>query len=296
MATYSMTGFGHASFEKGGVQIEVEAKSVNHRFLDAVIRLPGVYSRLEPDLQKLAADTLARGRLEITVSRKDQREKAYELQFNQELFRSYLRIQRKAIKSEKLDDKLLLPQAALNLLQRKEILELVPRELDISSEILLVKRAVKSALEDLLEMRKVEGKALEGEMLGQLSALEAVCREISKRAVISVEDFREKLTKRLDKLAPDLKLDPARIAQEAAFLADRADVNEELSRLKSHFAQFRKIFKDGDGGRKLEFLLQEMGREINTTGSKTQDSSVTFLVIDAKALLEKLREQVQNIE
>ena len=145
-------------------------------------------------------------------------------------------------------------------------------------------------------MRKVEGQALESEMLGQLSALEAVCKEITKRAVISVEDFREKLTKRLDKLAPDLQLDPARIAQEAAFLADRADVNEELSRLKSHFAQFRKIFKDGEGGRKLEFLLQEMGREINTTGSKTQDSSVTFLVIDAKALLEKLREQVQNIE
>lgn len=296
MAIFSMTGFGEGRAEANGVAVTVEAKSVNHRFLDVVFRLPSSYSRFEQDLARAVKANLKRGRIEVSVSRGDSGDPAFALHFNKDLFGKYLAVYREGFALAATPEAAAIGSAVVTILNKREVLEMAPVEASIDSEQSLVLDAVTAAIHNLISMRAREGAELENELNQQLTTLETTVRTVQEKVASAPVDFKARLMAKLERVSPGMELDPERLAQEVALLAERVDVTEELIRLQSHFLQFRKILSEAEGGRKLEFLLQEFGREINTIGSKAQNGDVTSLVIEAKSIVEKLREQVANIE
>lgn len=295
MAICSMTGFGEASHADGGLKISIEIKSVNHRFVDTVFRLPSVYSRFEAELQKLAQSKLRRGRVEIFVNRKRSEGAATALQFNAPLFQSYA-VQIKEALHQAGCGQPAVDQALAQVLSRREVLDSVAADEEVSTELPLLQQTFAEALDKLLESRKREGAELEREILNLLQSVEDTVASIRSSSEAAPETLKTKLLARIQKISPEVQIDPARFAQEAAYLSERVDITEELTRLGSHCGLFRQTLGANDGGRKLEFVLQEMGREVNTIGSKTQDASVSALVVEGKSLLEKIREQTANIE
>ena len=294
----SMTGFGEGRAEEGGVEFTVELKSVNHRFLDFVCRLPSGLSRFEPEIGKALRTTFRRGRIEVTVQRTESQQSGYSVAFNEPLFSSYVSTIKEVCKKNKISDEKLLGTAILDGLSRREILELLPttEQRSLDEEFLVLAKALEHASGALLQMRKKEGAELEAEVRSQLQLFEAVIGRIRVLVEKTPVDFAERLRQRLERLQSGVNVEPERIAQEVALLADRIDVTEELARLTSHISQFTPALAGGEGGRKLEFLIQEFGREVNTIGSKAQNAEVTSEVVEAKAILERIREQIQNIE
>ncbi len=295
MNTQSMTGFGEGRASQDAVEIAIELKSVNHRFLDVVVRAPTSYSRFEAGIMKRIREKLRRGRVEVFVTRNDGGSPEYDVRINDALLKSYADTVSKSLKLSGVRRQEAIDMAVVQFSSRREVSELCAKESLPGDEGILYD-AVDKAIDSLIEMRTREGKELETEVLSILSDLENTKVKIKRLAEGAPEALRVRLTERLEKLLEDTSLDEQRLTQEVAILADKADVTEELVRLDSHFAQFRQIVKEGGGGRKLEFLLQEFGREINTIGSKSQEAEITKLVVNAKAFVEKLREQVANIE
>lgn len=296
MALSSMTGFGSAEGSSEGATLSVEVRSVNHRFLDVNCKLPQAFSRYEQELARIVRSQLKRGRVDLFLNRTERAEEGYETKFNEELFRTYLNITRRALKIAGIRERSGLPAAIPSILYRREVLEVGSSDRSVDGEWETVERLAREAVQRLSEMRAKEGAALEQELLGQLDTLQGIGTKIRELAAKAPSIFHDRLKQRLERLQPELEVDPGRLAQEVAILADRVDVTEELVRLDSHIKQFRQVIAGGEGGRKLEFLLQEVSREINTTGSKTQQSEITTLVVEAKSVVEKLREQVLNIE
>lgn len=295
MTLLSMTGFGAATVDVGPIQLTVELRSVNHRFLDVVTKLPNVYTAAEGQLVKILKEELKRGRVEVFINRSDRSEPAYSVQFNRQLFDTYLQQVSSALEDAGLATKTVHQSAALQILQRREVLEVVRTDPAAVDELPALERALREALAKLVAMRAAEGVALKAELLTHVEAIEKASVAIEQIARGIPLQFKERLSQRLERISVDA-VDPQRLAQEVAILADKADITEELVRLRSHLEQFRKVMTDGEGGRKLEFLLQEMGREVNTTGSKSQSTEITNLVVECKASLEKLKEQVANVE
>lgn len=296
MTAHSMTGFGRASGEADGVVVNVEIRTVNHRFLDVVTKLPPIYADVELDVARICRELLTRGRVDILATRSAQDTGGYEVRFNRELFAAYVDACQDALGAAKIKSATAREQIVLQALNRREIVETVFVAQLGDSERQLLASVVKSAVESLCTMRAHEGALLAEELLRFLGQMETIVAELKSQAATVSGLFSERLRARLEKLTPDVEIDPARLAQEIAILADRTDVTEELSRLEAHSAQFRALLGTIGNGRKLDFLVQEMGREINTCGSKAQNSAVQLLVVEGKALLEKMREQVQNIE
>ena len=295
MTLLSMTGFGAASVDLGPIQLTVELRSVNHRFLDVVTKLPNVYAAAEGQLVKILKEELKRGRVEVFVNRADRSEPTYSVQFNRQLFDTYLDQVSSALENAGLATKTVHQSAALQILQRREVLEVVRTDPAAVDELPALEKALREALAKLVAMRAAEGVALKAELLSHVEAIEKASVAIDQIARSIPLQFKERLAQRLERISVD-SVDPQRLAQEVAILADKADITEELVRLRSHLEQFRKVMADGEGGRKLEFLLQEMSREVNTTGSKSQSTEITNLVVECKASLEKLKEQVANVE
>lgn len=295
MTLLSMTGFGAATADVGAIQLTVELRSVNHRFLDVVTKLPNVYAAAEGQLVKIIKEELKRGRVELFVNRADRSEPAYAVQFNRPLFDAYLEQVRRALDDAGLATKTVHQSAALQILQRREVLEVIRTDAAAVDELPALESALRQALGRLVTMRAAEGVALKAELISHVEAIERASVAIDQIARGIPLQFKERLAQRLERISVDA-VDPQRLAQEVAILADKADITEELVRLRSHLDQFRKVMNDGEGGRKLEFLLQEMGREVNTTGSKSQSTEITNLVVECKASLEKLKEQVANVE
>ncbi len=295
MTLLSMTGFGAATVDVGPIQLTVELRSVNHRFLDVVTKLPNVYAAAEGQVVKILKEELKRGRVEVFVNRADRSEPSYSVQFNRQLFDTYLEQVSSALEQAGLATKTVHQSAALQILQRREVLEVVRTDPAAVDEQPALERALREALAKLVAMRAAEGVALKAELLSHVEAIEKASITIDQIARGIPLQFKERLAQRLERISVDT-VDPQRLAQEVAILADKADITEELVRLRSHLEQFRKVMTDGEGGRKLEFLLQEMGREVNTTGSKSQSTEITNLVVECKASLEKLKEQVANVE
>lgn len=291
----SMTGFGRAASQSNGVSIEVEIKSVNSRFLDCALRLPREYTSFEPDLRELLSAEMNRGRVELTVTRAMSAQAGGGLRFNRKLFAELVTVYKSALKAagikEPLDD-----DAVFDILSRREVLEVAVAGQHVDRERSLLLDTVKRALQGFHAMRVTEGKKLAADLLGRLSTLKLVVKKISDKAASAPQEQRVRLEERLKKLLADTPIDEARICTEAAVLADRVDVSEELVRLHSHFSQFADALRESPNGRKLEFLLQEFGREFNTIGSKAQHAETQALVVNAKTEIEKMREQVQNIE
>ncbi len=296
MTIRSMTGYGQARRETEALEVVIEIKSVNHRFLDIIFKLPPGYSAFELELAKLIREKVLRGRIEVYVGRGDRAAPLYDVSFNKPLFDAYLGVLREAVSAIGAAEEQILPPVLVQTLSRREVIELRAQERDTGADLDLVKSVLSEALDNLLQMREREGSVLKGELLHLISLLEASVDKISLRAQTAPADFRERLKQRLERTAPEISVDPDRLAQEVALLADRVDVAEELARLKSHIGQLRLAIDEGQGGRKMDFLLQEVVRELNTIGSKAQDSEITSQVIEGKANTEKLKEQVQNIE
>lgn len=294
-----MTGFGRGEAAVPGGRLVVEVRSVNHRFCEVVLRLPTRYAPLETRVRRLVTDRIARGRVDLTltVQPEEHAPKGPAVDWTlAEGFRDRL---------AELKARLGLPgevDVALLAAQRG-IFGAEEPEPEPTWEP--VAEAVEQALAALTAMRAEEGRALQADFEARLGRMGALVEAVAARAPLVPEEYRERLAARVRALLADggvfpagpVQLDPGRLEQEVAFLAERADVTEELTRLRSHLAQIAALVAaDGPVGRKLEFLLQEVHREVNTMGSKSADLTITRAVLDLKAELEKLREQVANIE
>jgi uncharacterized protein (TIGR00255 family) len=290
----SMTGFGRSVRESGGCRLEVTIKSVNSRFLDLVVKLPSQYADLEGEVQKLAKEYVKRGRVEISVFRTLIGKTSTELILNHSAFLGFIEKYREAERLGNIRDATFITQAALQILSKREVLDYAEAPRQAQDEPML--DVVLEALQDLQKMRNTEGAALARQFEEILRKLESIKQSIAADSERQSELIRERLRGKISKLQLEPAIDESRLAQEVAYLAERSDIAEELTRLDSHFVQFHKILTHGEGGKKAEFLLQEFGREFNTIGSKSASSDLSQSVVDAKAELEKLREQIQNVE
>jgi len=289
-----MTGYGRkeASGEAGHFTIEI--RSVNNRYIDVQVKVPRGLSLLELRVKKAVQERCSRGRFDVMVTRNNDREKATRLVVDDVLAAQYVGILRDLKTRYGLAGEVDLSLVAgiQNIITMTEVSE------DLEAIGVLLAGGLAAALDELDRMRQDEGAALVRDITGRINAIEAMVRAIAAQSPLTVEKARKRMADTLAKLLQE-QLDPVRLAQEIAILAERTDVTEELTRLDSHLAQFRAMLTDTKEeavGRKLDFLLQEMGREVNTIASKCQDAAIALDVVQSKAELEKIREQVQNIE
>jgi uncharacterized protein (TIGR00255 family) len=289
----SMTGYGRRESAWAGGAVVVEVRAVNHRFCEVVLRLPRPLATLEDELRALVQRRCARGRLDLTVSLSGGRETERTVNLDRSLARRYHRLLRELQQDLKLGGTIELALVA----GLRDVL--VTDERPVSDRRLagLVKRLAAGALSDLDAMRRREGAALARDMAARLRLLGGTVAAIGVRAPHAVQAHFERMKGRVEKLLSGGEADQSRLQQELAVYADRADITEELTRFQSHLAQFEAGLKGREPvGRTLDFLLQEMGREVNTIGSKANDAEIAAHVVRLKGELEKVREQVQNIE
>ena len=288
----SMTGYGRCTLAQDGREVTIELKSVNHRFLDLAFRMPRSFAFLENDMRAHISNKLARGHVDIFVTYKNSRDDARKVTLDSALLGEYLITLRQGGIDHMLDDNLRLR----DVLSMQDVLTVEEAEEDQQALSTLALSALDTALDSLCAMRRREGEAMRGDVETRLDTLERTAHAIDERAPQWLEEYRQRLRARIEEIC-QMQLDEARLTQEVALAADKAAVDEETVRLRSHIAQMRDLLKQSEpAGRKLDFLVQEMNREVNTTGSKSSDLILTGMVVDAKAELEKIREQIQNIE
>lgn len=288
---YSMTGFGKGEYREGGLTVTVELKSVNNRFLDLAVKCPHALSAYEEDVRALLRSRFARGRIDVFVSLSDLREKPKTPRVDVALAEGYL----------KAANELWERTGATNDVTVSYLLRLpdVVRFEEEEGEDNALKPALLSAAEkaaDALEkMRFAEGERLKADVLARGKEIASLRDQMELRAPLVAKEYREKLTERIQEYL-DGKADETRILTEAAVFADKCSIDEELTRLKSHIAELNRIAEERTVGRKLDFLIQEFNRECNTVCSKSNDSELTALALKMKNEIEKVREQIQNLE
>jgi uncharacterized protein (TIGR00255 family) len=288
-----MTGFGRAEVPLGPGSVSAEVRSVNSRHLDVRVRLPRDLGALELRLRECAARFFRRGQVDVAVRLPRELEASPSVEIDAGVAARYKSAADELARNLGLEGGL--PLAAL--LALPGVTRLREPELDFEALAAAAQRAVESACAEVRAMREREGTALEKDLRARLAALLAHLAEVESRAGEVARAQRERLAKRVAQLAPELEVDAHRLEQEVVFYVDRMDVAEETVRLRSHCDQFAEALGAAGGvGRKLEFLLQEMLREVNTIGSKAADAPIAREVIELKAELERLREQVQNVE
>jgi uncharacterized protein (TIGR00255 family) len=287
-----MTGFGRAKTESDCFSVNVEVKTVNHRFCEMNIRMPRQLLKIEDRMKKKLNQYIRRGRVEVYVSLEGEGVVTRKVHVDWKLLDEYYQFIKQAREKYDVEGTLTLQ----NLLSRSELLHIEESEAGNEELDNLVLAATEEAAKYLTQMRMAEGEELKKDLLAILSQLESYVFELQKFAPLVVQSFKERLTKRMEEFVNG-QLDETRILTEVAVFADKADINEEVTRLKSHFQQFLQTLESMEPiGRKLDFIVQEMNREANTIGSKANDSNIAKKVVDIKSLLEKLKEQVQNIE
>lgn len=288
----SMTGYGRCQLERDGREMTVELKSVNHRFLDISYRLPRPLSFLDDAVRKGIGARVARGHVDVFISYVNHRQDAREVRVDTALASAYQRALGElggVLGREK--DIALADYARL-----PDVLTVQEREEDQQAVRSLFEDALSGSLDALVAMREDEGASMRLDILEKVSHIEAIRAQIAQRAPLVVSDYRDRLHQRIAALT-DGEIDEARLITEVAIFADRAAIDEELVRLLSHTGQIRSTADIAEpAGRKLDFLVQELNREVNTIGSKASDTAIAQLVVEAKGEIEKLREQVQNVE
>ena len=289
-----MTGFGRGEYISESYSFKTEVKTVNHRYNDISIRMPRYLNFLEERIKKEVRNYVKRGRVDVYIN----------IDYLDE---TSLNIELDLVLARELNKKLNLLRENLsidreigidNILSLGDIIKI---ERQISDEDILwtgLEKSLNKSLKDLLEMKSAEGENLRQDMEEKLGLIARLVDEIDRRSPVVVSEYREKLRARIEELLDeDMELDDERISQELAFFADKSNIDEEVTRLNSHIKQYFSIMKEEEPvGRKLDFLIQEMNREINTIGSKSGDIEITKNVVEVKSEIEKLREQVQNIE
>ena len=289
-----MTGFSRHENQNEDLTCKVEIRSVNNRFIDINTRLPKSLAPLELPLKKMVKSKCARGSFDISIAieKNGDSEANLEVAPNLLLATEYLNAFKNIQEGLGLKGEIDIN----TILSQRDVIRPKLKKVEDSCEE-IVFQTVDKTLTDLVKMREDEGKNLEKDILNQISSIKALGKLISIKQSITVQEFQDKLKEKIQSLTTGIEIDPARIAQESALLADRCDVTEELVRLESHLDQFNKLVSSHEPqGRKLEFLTQEINREVNTMGSKTIDLEVSKAVIEMKSCLEKIREQLANIE
>ncbi len=290
----SMTGFGRAECQEGDYTYQAEIRSVNNRFIEITTRLPKAYVDLEQPLKKLIKSHCSRGSINLTISLANSNEGSgeWEVKPNLSLATQYIDALNQIRDSLGLQGEVDLK----SVVGLRDIIKIEPVALDPAKKDLIL-NITTEALVSLQKMREEEGENMQKDLAQRIDAIESHAAEIESRHPEVIKEYQEKLNERIKTLNEGVGLDETRLAQEAALLADRSDITEEMTRLKSHLDQFRNFFAAKEPiGRKLEFITQEINREVNTTGSKSSDTKVSNRVIEMKSELEKIREQVQNIE
>ena len=291
----SMTGFGSGTATKDGITCTVEIKSVNARFLDLFIRSPKQINPFESIIRGLVQDRITRGKVEVSVSIQDAGERPKTFTINSVLRKQ---IQELLVREEFYDDPKKVPLQAVNSISNEWIQQQdTPIAEDVLSEI--VQESTNQALDALVVMRTVEGKHIEQDLLSRIITLENIIKRIDENKAGAVDAYREHIKGKIQEYLVSLEasISEDRFLQEIALLADKTDITEEIVRFTSHVVQLKNTLVDENSiGRKVDFILQEMNREVNTIGSKAMDSSITEFVVQLKCELEKIREQVQNVE
>ncbi len=293
MTIKSMTGFGRGELEKGGRVWTAEVRSVNNRYLDVKMKVPRGYSSLEEKIRKKVADTFLRGRVDLYLSVSGDFSDMQEVKVNYTMAAGY-RNALQALSEEFGLENEITPQV---LAAYPDVLVREQKDEDLAVAWPMVEKVIDEALETCSTMRAQEGETLAADLNGRLSFFNQTITSIEESIPELLQQRQKNLQERLEKLLANVQLDPARLAQEVAIMADKTDVTEEIVRLRSHIMQFTHFLTEESGiGRKLDFLIQEFLREVNTLASKINDAAVAHLTVDLKSELEKMREQVQNIE
>ncbi|MBQ2764582.1 MAG: YicC family protein [Firmicutes bacterium] len=289
----SMTGYGRETAESANWKVTVEMKSVNNRFLDVTVKMPKQYNPLEDLIKKEISAVLSRGHVDAYITVEEVGERKQSIAVDTDLALDYCRAM------QEIADKTGLPYQ-INLTDVASyygVLTAQKEESDLDELWLTMGEAVKGSLKQLFDMRVTEGAKLAVDIQSRLDILAGIREKIMVRSPLVVSDYREKLSQRIQDVLGEVEIDQDKLLNEVAFFADKADIAEEITRLGSHFEQFLdNLAKDEPVGRKLDFILQEINREVNTIGSKANDTEISHLVIEAKGELEKIREQVQNFE
>lgn len=290
---YSMTGFGRGKLSAEGFEITVEIKSVNHRYFEYSSRIPRAFQFLDEKLKSLCAQRISRGKTEISVFVEDTSEDAISLAINKSYTDAYVKALHSLAKEYKLKDDI----KVSSLVGNSEIFTAKRR--DVPDELIegLVVKTAEEALDEFIRMRGIEGERLKDDVLSRADFILSKVEIIEQRSPETVKAYRERLEEKIKELLDDKEIDEQRLLTETAIFADKVAVAEETVRLRSHIKALNELFQSGGAiGRKLDFIVQEMNRETNTIGSKAQDIEIAHIVVDIKAEIEKIREQIQNIE
>jgi uncharacterized protein (TIGR00255 family) len=289
----SMTGFGRGDCQEEGKEFLVEIKTVNHRYTDIFIKMPRQIGFLEDKVRELVGKAVSRGKIDVFISYNNFSDDSKCVLFDEALAKTYIAA------VEALRDKFgLKDDISVSLISRyPDVLRVEQAEVDEEKIWTMLKTAVENAIKSLVAMRESEGEGLKNNMLARVVYIEKVLKEIELRAPDVVKEYKQKLEIRIKDLLEQQTIDENRLAMEVAIFSDRCSIDEEIVRLGSHFSQMRDALgMEQSVGRKLDFLIQEMNREINTIGSKANDLAITRNVVEIKSEIEKMREQVQNIE
>ncbi|HTP50930.1 MAG TPA: YicC/YloC family endoribonuclease [Anaeromyxobacteraceae bacterium] len=290
--TRSMTGFGSGRAGAAGEEIDAEVRSVNHKYCEVKVRLPRELAALEPELARLVKERLARGGVEVTLRRgaaRGSQSPRVDLGLAVEYAKAFEEVRSRV--------GLAGPVSLESVLGAEGVVTLEERAVDVEAMRPGASEALQKALDALSTMREREGAALGRDLEGRLAVVESLVTRVEALSPRSVEVYRDRLAERVEELSRGLAPDPVRLATEVALFADRVDVSEEVTRLRSHLSQMRGLlFGDEPAGRKMDFLVQEMHREVNTIGSKSQSADIAASVVSLKAEVERMREQVQNVE
>ena len=289
----SMTGFGRSVENIDGLNITVEIKSVNHRYFEFSSRLPRAYQFAEDALKALCQQSISRGKIELSVFVEDNTDKGTTIEINHQYAGAYINALKELAREYKIKDDLKLSAIADN----PELLTVRKTALDDETVINAFCAVTKNALESYNAMREVEGEKLKADVLSRVDTILSKVEFIESRSPETVKAYRERIEEKMRELLGSAAVDEQRIITETAIFADKVAVDEETVRLRSHMSQLKNLLNsDSATGKKIDFLIQEMNREANTIGSKSQNVEIAHTVVDIKAEIEKIREQIQNIE
>lgn len=289
----SMTGYGRCETVTEGKKILVEIKSVNHRFSDYNIKVPRHLGFLEDKTRQYASQRVTRGKIDIYVAVENYDEADHDIMLNTELAKNYIEVLQELRDKFGLRDDISVSSVA----RYNDIFKTERREDDQDKMWELVKSVMSEAMDAFIAMREREGERIEKDLRERIAYMSDLACQVDERSPQTVAEYRDKLYAKIKELLEDRDIDEARILTEVAIFADKVAVNEETVRLSSHFDEFYQILDSGEpAGRKLDFLIQEINREVNTIGSKASDIEIAKIVVTLKGEIEKLREQIQNIE
>ena len=288
-----MTGYGRGEYKNGGIELTVEIKTVNNRYLDVSVKCPRIFNAFEDIIRSQIREKLTRGHADVYIGFSDKREKERTVYLDEGAAKAYADAARriKAMFPDAVDD-----FSVTNILRFPDVIKTEDVSNADDESLSALKAALSGALEKLNGMRKIEGEKLKADMLARMDTIERLVAEIEKRAPLVAEGYKAKLESKIKKILDGVEPDEGRLLTEVAVFTDKSNIDEELTRLHSHVSQFREICKDTLVGRTLDFLVQEFNRETNTVCSKSNDLEITRLGLALKNEIEKVREQIQNVE